>query len=46
VTAKLVKEIADGQRKYMLDEAGYKYIVTDDGWQDKQVTVKWDRLGL
>ena len=37
VTARLIEEIADGVRKYKLDEAGYKYLVIDDGWQDKQL---------
>ncbi len=36
VTAKLVRETADGMKKYQLDEAGYKYLVIDDGWQNKQ----------
>jgi len=37
VTAQLIKEIAAGVRKYRLDEAGYRYLVIDDGWQDKEL---------
>ena len=37
VSAQLIKEIADGVKKHKLDEAGYRYIVIDDGWQDRQL---------
>lgn len=37
VSDQLIKEIADGVKKHKLDEAGYKYIVMDDGWQSKNL---------
>jgi alpha-galactosidase len=37
ISAKLVEEIADGAKKYKLDEAGYKYLVIDDGWQLREL---------
>lgn len=33
ISAKLVKEIADGAKRHKLNEAGYKYLVIDDVWQ-------------
>jgi alpha-galactosidase len=44
VTAQLVREIADGMKKYQLDDAGYKYLVIDDGWQSKQTGPKGELL--
>jgi len=44
VTAKLVREIADGMKKYQLAAAGYKYLVIDDGWQNKQPGPKGELL--
>lgn len=37
VSAKLVEEIADGTKRYRLDECGYKYLVIDDGWQLREL---------
>lgn len=37
ISAKLVEEIADGAERYKLGEAGYKYLVIDDGWQLREL---------
>ncbi len=33
----LVRETVDGAKRYKLDEAGYKYIVMDDGWPEREL---------
>jgi alpha-galactosidase len=33
----LVRETVDGAKRYKLDEAGYKYIVMDDGWPERKL---------
>jgi alpha-galactosidase len=40
ISAKLVEEIADGAKQSKLDELGYKYLVIDDGWQQKELGPK------
>ena len=44
VTARLARKIADGMKKYQLDEAGYKHPVIDDGWQSKPSGPKGELL--
>ncbi|MDX1283569.1 MAG: glycoside hydrolase family 27 protein [Draconibacterium sp.] len=42
VTEDIIKETADAMKFHKLDEAGYKYIVIDDTWQEK--TLGYDGL--
>ena len=37
ISEDLIKGIADAMKLHKLDEAGYKYIVIDDGWQAKSL---------
>ena len=40
ISAQLIEEIADGAKRYKLDEAGYEYLVIDDGWQLRELGPK------
>lgn len=37
ISARLIEEIADAAKRYKLDEAGYKFLVIDDGWQLREL---------
>lgn len=40
ISAEVIMAIADGAKKYKLNEAGYKYLVIDDVWQEKELGPK------
>jgi len=37
ISDSIIREVIDGAQKYQLNEFGYKYLVLDDGWQEKKL---------